>query len=136
MAYGCRVIQRVLEHCPNDLQSQFIIDEILESAYDLAQDQYGNYVVQHVLERRKSYERSHIISKLSGRIVRMSQHKYASNVVEKCLEYSDAMERELLTGEILTRSGDNDNMLTMMDQYANYVVLKILEISNDKQREL
>lgn len=24
----------------------------------------------------------------------------------------------------------------MMDQYANYVVLKILEISNDKQREL
>lgn len=134
--YGCRVIQRVLEHCPNELQSQFIIDEILESAYDLAQDQYGNYVIQHVLERRKSYERSHIISKLSGKIVQMSQHKYASNVVEKCLEFGDATERELLIEEILALSGDNDNMLTMMkDQYANYVVQKILEISNDKQRE-
>ncbi|KAL2462535.1 Pumilio-like protein 5 [Forsythia ovata] len=134
--YGCRVIQRVLEHCPNDLQSRFIIDEILESAYDLAQDQYGNYVIQHVLERRKSYERSHIISKLSGRIVQMSQHKYASNVVEKCLEYGDATERDLLIEEILAQSGDTDNMLTMMkDQYANYVVQKILEICSDKQQE-
>ncbi|XP_065864236.1 pumilio homolog 5 isoform X2 [Euphorbia lathyris] len=44
--YGCRVIQRVLEHCSEELQSQCIVDEILESAYLLAQDQYGNYVTQ------------------------------------------------------------------------------------------
>ncbi|RVW73187.1 Pumilio-like 5 [Vitis vinifera] len=44
--YGCRVIQRVLEHCTDELQSQFIVDEILESICSLAQDQYGNYVTQ------------------------------------------------------------------------------------------
>jgi pumilio RNA-binding family len=44
--YGCRVIQRVLEHCGGDSQGQCIIDEILESACVLAQDQYGNYVTQ------------------------------------------------------------------------------------------
>ncbi|XP_042485388.1 pumilio homolog 5-like [Macadamia integrifolia] len=44
--YGCRVIQRVLEHCSEDLQCQCIVDEILESACALAQDQYGNYVTQ------------------------------------------------------------------------------------------
>ncbi|KAI3455743.1 hypothetical protein Pfo_012406 [Paulownia fortunei] len=110
--YGCRVIQRVLEHCSDDLRCRSIVDEILESAYDLAHDQYGNYVTQ------------------------MSQHKYASNVVEKCLEFGDAAERELLIEEILLQSEDNDNLLTMMkDQFANYVVQKILEISNDKQRE-
>ncbi|KAG8380278.1 hypothetical protein BUALT_Bualt07G0176700 [Buddleja alternifolia] len=134
--YGCRVIQRVLEHCSDDIQCRSIVDEILESANDLAQDQYGNYVTQHVLERGQPFERSLIISKLSGKIVQMSQHKYASNVVEKCLEFGDATERELLIEEILVQSEDNDNLLPMMkDQFANYVVQKILEISNDKQRE-
>ncbi|XP_022745183.1 pumilio homolog 4-like isoform X2 [Durio zibethinus] len=44
--YGCRVIQRVLEHC-NDIKTQEIImDEIIQSVCTLAQDQYGNYVIQ------------------------------------------------------------------------------------------
>ncbi|MBA0613169.1 hypothetical protein Godav_013662 [Gossypium davidsonii] len=135
--YGCRVIQRVLEHCSNKLQSKCIIDEILDAAYDLSQDQYGNYVTQHVLERGKPHERSHIISKLTGKIVQMSQHKYASNVVEKCLEYGDGAEREHLVEEIIGQSDENDSLLTMMkDQFANYVVQKVLEVSNDRQREL
>ncbi|KAA3484099.1 Pumilio-like protein [Gossypium australe] len=135
--YGCRVIQRVLEHCSNKLQSKCIIDEILDAAYDLSQDQYGNYVTQHVLERGKPHERSYIISKLTGKIVQMSQHKYASNVVEKCLEYGDGAEREHLVEEIIGQSDENDSLLTMMkDQFANYVVQKVLEVSNDRQREL
>ncbi|KAL7100451.1 hypothetical protein ACP275_09G146000 [Erythranthe tilingii] len=134
--YGCRVIQRVLEHCSDDVRCGTIVDEILESAPDLARDQYGNYVTQHVLERGKPLVRSQIIRKLCGKIVQMSQHKYASNVVEKCLEFGDAAEREFLIDEILLQSEENDNLLVMMkDQFANYVVQKILEISNDKQRE-
>ncbi|KAF5726826.1 pumilio 5 [Tripterygium wilfordii] len=135
--YGCRVIQRILEHCSDKQQTQCIIDEILESALLLAQDQYGNYVTQHVLERGKPHERRLIVRKLTGKVVQMSQHKYASNVVEKCLEYGDAAERELLIKEIIGQSEENDNLLVMMkDQFANYVVQKILEISNDKQREI
>ncbi|RXI09700.1 hypothetical protein DVH24_014718 [Malus domestica] len=135
--YGCRVIQRVLEHCSDDLQSQCIVDEILESAYDLAQDQYGNYVTQHVLERGKPNERSQIISKLVGKIVQLSQHKYASNVVEKGLEYGDTAERELLIEEIIGQMEENDSLLAMMkDQFANYVVQKVLETSNGRQREI
>ncbi|KAK8506784.1 hypothetical protein V6N13_065907 [Hibiscus sabdariffa] len=135
--YGCRVIQRILEHCSNELQSQCIIDEILDASCDLSQDQYGNYVTQHVLERGKSNERGRIISKLTGKIVQMSQHKYASNVVEKCLEYGDSAERERLVEEIIGQSDENDSLLIMMkDQFANYVVQKVLEVSNDRQREL
>ncbi|KAL1551875.1 pumilio 5-like isoform X2 [Salvia divinorum] len=134
--YGCRVIQRVLEHCSDDLCCRPIVDEIMESAYDLAHDQYGNYVTQHVLERGKPFERSQIIQKLYGRIVSMSQHKYASNVVEKCLEYGDTTECDCLIEEILAQPEDGDNLLMMMkDQYANYVVQKIIDISNENQRE-
>uniref|UniRef100_A0A2P2MFS9 PUM-HD domain-containing protein n=1 Tax=Rhizophora mucronata TaxID=61149 RepID=A0A2P2MFS9_RHIMU len=133
--YGCRVIQRVLEHCTDELHCQFIIDEILESVYVLAQDQYGNYVTQHVLERGKPHERCQIISKLSGHITELSQHKFASNVIEKCLEYGGASEREQIIQEILWHNEENDNLLIMMkDQFANYVVQKILDTSTDTQR--
>ncbi|KAI4335387.1 hypothetical protein L6164_014033 [Bauhinia variegata] len=133
--YGCRVVQRVLEHCTDEIQCQFIVDEILESVCTLAQDQYGNYVTQHVLERGKPRERSQIINKLSGHIVQLSQHKFASNVVEKCLEYGDDTERELLIAEIVGNDEENDNLLIMMkDQFANYVVQKVLEICSEQQR--
>lgn len=63
------------------------------------------------MERGKPFERSQIIRKLSGKVVQMSQHKYASNVVEKCLEFGDASERDFLIEEILVQSEDNDNLL-------------------------
>jgi pumilio RNA-binding family len=135
--YGCRVIQRILEHGSDELQCQCIIDEILESARILAEDQYGNYVIQHVLERGNPHERSRIINNLTGKIVQMSQHKYASNVIEKCLRYGDAPERERLIDEIIGQSEENDSLLTMMkDQFANYVVQKIFETGTDRQREI
>ncbi|KAM3189755.1 hypothetical protein ACQJBY_068176 [Aegilops geniculata] len=135
--YGCRVIQRVLEHCGGDSRGQCIIDEILQSACILAQDQYGNYVTQHVVEKGKSHERAQIISKLAGQVVTMSQNKFASNVIEKCFQHGDIAERDLLIREIVEQTDGNDTLLAMMkDQYANYVVQKILETCNDEQREL
>lgn len=40
------LLQRILEHCSDDEETHCIIDEILESAFALAHDQYGNYVTQ------------------------------------------------------------------------------------------
>ncbi|XP_057837273.1 pumilio homolog 5 [Cryptomeria japonica] len=134
--YGCRVIQRVLEHCTEEQKDHGIMEEILQAACSLAQDQYGNYVAQHVLEHGKPHERSEVINKLAGQFVQMSQHKFASNVVEKCLEYGNPTERQMLIDEMLGQTEENDNLQTMMkDQYANYVVQKVLETCDDVQRE-
>ena len=69
--YGCRVIQRVLEHCKEDKIQSIIMDEILQSVCTMAQDRYGNYVIQHVLEYGKPHERA--AEKLAQQIVQMSQ---------------------------------------------------------------
>ncbi|KAK3007369.1 hypothetical protein RJ639_016045, partial [Escallonia herrerae] len=135
--YGCRVIQRVLEHCMDPKTQSKVMDEILGSVSMLAQDQYGNYVIQHVLEHGKPDERSTIIQELAGKIVQMSQQKFASNVVEKCLTFGDAAERQLLVDEILGLTDENEPLQAMMkDQFANYVVQKVLETCSDQQREL
>ena len=62
----------------------------------------------------KLHARSQIIKKLSGKIVQMSQHKYASNVVEKCLEHGDTTEQELLIEEIIGQSEENDTLLVIL----------------------
>lgn len=67
-----------------------------------------------MLERGKPQERSQIIGRLSGHIVELSQHKFASNVVEKCLEYGDTTERQLLIAEIVGHDEQSDNLLVSL----------------------
>ncbi|VFQ81198.1 unnamed protein product [Cuscuta campestris] len=135
--YGCRVIQRVLEHCHRAETQDIVMREVLQSVSMLAQDQYGNYVVQHVLEHGKPDERSSIINTLKGKIVQMSQQKFASNVVEKCLTFGTPEERQTLVNEMLGSPDENEPLQIMMkDQFANYVVQKVLETCDDQQLEL
>ncbi|KAI8523732.1 hypothetical protein RHMOL_Rhmol13G0095300 [Rhododendron molle] len=135
--YGCRVIQRILEHCRDPKTQSKVMDEVLGSVSMLAQDQYGNYVIQHVLEHGKPHERSTIIKELAGKIVQMSQQKFASNVVEKCLTFGGPSERQLLVDEMLGLTDENEPLQAMMkDQFANYVVQKVLETCDDHHREL
>lgn len=75
--------------------------------------------MQHVLERGRPHERSQIISKLAGQIVELSQHKFASNVVEKCLVHGDAAERDILIEEIVGQTEGNDNLLVSL--VINYI---------------
>ncbi|EYU19929.1 hypothetical protein ABFS82_06G074600 [Erythranthe guttata] len=135
--YGCRVIQRVLEHCHSPKTQSIVMNEIMKSVILLAQDQYGNYVIQHVLEHGNPHERSAIISQLTGKIVEMSQQKFASNVIEKCLSFGTAEERQTLVFEMLGTTDENEPLQVMMkDQFANYVVQKVLETCDDQQLEL
>lgn len=76
-----------------------------QSTCQLAQDQYGNYVIQHVLEHGSPQERMQVVTRLAPEIVPMSMHKFASNVVEKCLTYCSATERDVLVSILGERGG-------------------------------
>lgn len=54
---------------------------------------------------------------MTGNVVQLSQHKYASNVVEKCLEYGDSTERDYLIEEILAESEGNDCLLVRQSEF-------------------
>ena len=66
----------------------------------MCQDQYGNYVVQHVVEHGPPDDRSQIIGTVRGKIVVLSQHKFASNVIEKCVMFGSRQERSQLIDEV------------------------------------
>ncbi|XP_018013354.1 pumilio homolog 2 [Hyalella azteca] len=136
--YGCRVIQRILEHCMAE-QTGPILEELHQHTDQLLQDQYGNYVIQHVLEHGKTEEKSKIVNGVRGNVLKLSQHKFASNVVEKCVTHATRSERAILIEEVC--GGYNDSahstlLVLMKDQYANYVVQKMIDVAEPAQRKI
>ncbi|VFV47392.1 pumilio homolog 2 isoform 5 [Lynx pardinus] len=135
--YGCRVIQRILEHCTAE-QTLPILEELHQHTEQLVQDQYGNYVIQHVLEHGRPEDKSKIVSEIRGKVLALSQHKFASNVVEKCVTHASRAERALLIDEVCCQNdGAHSALYTMMkDQYANYVVQKMIDMAEPAQRKI
>lgn len=134
--YGCRVIQRIFENCTNEHDS--LLKELHHYTFNLIQDQYGNYVIQHVLEHGKPEDKSLVISKVMGQILNLSKHKFASNVIEKCVTNGTKVERQQMIDEVIQvkPDGTSDLISMMKDQFANYVVQKMLDVVDKDQHDL
>lgn len=135
--YGCRVIQRIFEHCPED-ETEPLLEELHRFALNLIQDQYGNYVIQHVLEKGHPKDRARIVNKVKGQVLTMSKHKFASNVVEKCICFGSKHDRQELIDEVVNMRPDGIIPLIVMmkDQFANYVIQKMLDVVDYEQRDV
>ena len=117
------MIQRILEHCL-PTQTAVILEELHQNTDKLLQDQYGNYVIQHVLEHGKPVRQNinHaiwqplsqfmrlqedkvlIVNAVKTKVLPLSQHKFASNVVEKCVQYASKEDRAVLIDEVCVAS--------------------------------
>ncbi|CAE6433783.1 unnamed protein product [Rhizoctonia solani] len=135
--YGCRVLQRCFEYL-HDSQTRPLIDELHKYTTQLMQDQFGNYVIQFVLEHGAPADRDWILHKLRGQMVQMARHKFASNVCEKALVTADSESRQLLIEEIMTPRMDTVNpiVLMMKDSFANYVLQRALQVVEGEQRHV
>lgn len=130
--YGCRVVQRVLEHCDKTIVSSSL-DELIAQATALTSDQYANYVVQHIITHQpQGVHRTELFKVVTNNVLNFSQHKFGSNVVEACLQHGTPEEREKLIDGML--EGSTPPLQAMMkDPYANYVVQKVIEKSTKSQ---
>lgn len=81
-----------------------IIEKICSHSIEMAQNPYGNYAVQIVLETFPHESTNSIVESIKGKLIQLSIMKYSSNVVERCLENSlpptrDALLREIIESE-------------------------------------
>jgi pumilio RNA-binding family len=99
--YGCRVLQRMLEHCVES-QKTATLDEIQRCHRFLLDDQYGNYVIQHVLQYGRESDRDSLLKIIvENDLLKLSRQKFASNVVEKLLKYGNSNQRNAIVREML-----------------------------------
>eukprot|EP00466_Bigelowiella_natans_P013025 jgi/Bigna1/133099/aug1.20_g7807 len=115
-----------------------MLKEILEQTQGLAKNQYGNYVIQHVLIHGSARHRAAVIKSFQGILLPLSKHKFASNVIEKCVTHATRQERQMLIEEILgtdSRNALNPPLMGMVrDQFANYVVQRLIDVMDPEQR--
>ncbi|KAJ8078795.1 mRNA binding protein puf3 [Marasmius tenuissimus] len=135
-SYGCRVLQRCLEHLPEDMVAP-LLEELHRRAVQLMTDQYGNYVIQFIIEHGKPQDRALVISKLRGHLLELARHKFASNVCEKALVSSDTETRRTLVDEFLVpkTEGAAPVPALMKDQFGNYVLQRAVMVADADQRE-
>lgn len=139
--YGCRVVQRAIEHCV-DHQKHAVLDSVISHHRHLLTDQYGNYVVQQLLACGNGAHQAEIVKTLidNGCLLSLSMHKFASNIVEKVLVHGEPQHRVKLLEEMLidTRSDEAGYCCLIelaKDPIANYVVNRAIEVSESDYKE-
>ena len=125
--YGCRIIQKFIEYFPIE-KNRNIIELVFNNLFDICQDLYGNYVIQHIIEFSTDHYKDRFYTAVHGSLIRLSCHKFASNVIEKALQHA-SQERLRVAAEEIFSSEPEVLMKTMSDKYGNYVIQKAIETS-------
>ncbi|KAG6532863.1 putative pumilio homolog 8, chloroplastic [Zingiber officinale] len=116
--HGCCLLQRCLEHSGGAHRVNITM-QIVDHAFSLALDPFGNYAIQYVLKKRSPIVNSRLVSQFSGYYITLSTQKFSSNVVEKCLECFEEEGQAGIVQELLSVPRFEE---LLQDQYANYVI--------------
>ncbi|CAN8246841.1 unnamed protein product [Cochlearia groenlandica] len=121
--HGCCVLQRCVLHSAGAERGR-LVAEISRNSLLLAQDPYGNYVVQYLIEQ-KIEGVVNVIFELRGNYAKLSTQKFSSHVVEQCLRHYPES-RSHIVRELV--SVPNFEQL-LQDPYANYVIQSALSLT-------
>ncbi|EAY17787.1 Pumilio-family RNA binding repeat containing protein [Trichomonas vaginalis G3] len=136
--WGCRVIQQLFDRQPiQDLIP--LVDEVLCRAETLATNQFGNYVVQNILNSGTPEHIQALIRAFTGHFYEFSMHKFASNVIEKCIRKANQQQQNMIFTEIIgPEENYNKPRIKEMvsDQFGNYVIQRIIEFGTKSQRDI
>uniref|UniRef100_A0A672RQF2 Pumilio RNA binding family member 2 n=1 Tax=Sinocyclocheilus grahami TaxID=75366 RepID=A0A672RQF2_SINGR len=99
---------------------------------------YATYVFSHLIYYVKIYKDNLWSSENSKFPFILFVSVSCSNVVEKCVIHSSRAERALLIDEVCCqKDGPHSALYTMMkDQYANYVVQRMIDMAEPAQRKI
>nr|CAN82911.1 hypothetical protein VITISV_015280 [Vitis vinifera] len=129
--HGCCVLQRCISHSTGEYREN-LVAEISSNGFLLAQDAFGNYVVQFILELKIPSATSNLIAQFEGNYVHLSTQRFSSHVVEKCLTVCTEENQSRIVHELLSTSHFEQ---LLQHPHANYVIQKALQVYEGKLEE-
>ncbi|KAJ1554490.1 hypothetical protein HK405_004925 [Cladochytrium tenue] len=135
---GSLVVQCILVSCTDELNGFHVVEEIVTHAVEVSKGQWGNWVIQHLLEHGGAAVKAHILRSVARNLYAMSVDQFASKVVEKALRACSRRELFDVVGVVLAPRPETGRpmILDMMNnQYANYVVQHVLALAEAPQRD-
>lgn len=135
---GCRVVQKLFDRYDIELLRP-LVDRVLVRAGKLATNQYGNYVIQNILESGPDSDVEKIFAEFKGKFFSFSMHKFASNVIEKCIIRANKKQKQdIFTDIIGSEKNYNEQRIFEMitDQFGNYVIQRIIQYGTESQQTI
>jgi pumilio RNA-binding family len=114
--HGCCVIQRCIEQA-NPKQRLLIAGSVIRHLPELIDDQFGNYLVQHTLKLQDWELNKAVYCYIAENFYSLAKLKFASNVIEKCLDHQPCL---IEIERTLTATVRMEELAT--DKYGNYVI--------------
>ena len=128
--HSCCALQKCIE-LANQKQKKFLFLSIANKSFGLFTDQFGNYVVQYVVNACDYEINKIIVSNLLYDIPKFASQKFSSNVIEKCLDCSDEETKDLIVENFC----EQKLVQTLLfDMYGNYVLQKTMSIAKEPYR--
>jgi pumilio RNA-binding family len=131
--FGCRILERLLEHCPAE-QTRILVEDVIENAYMLCRHPFGNYVVQHVLEYGTLAQRNAVVEAiLKGGVMQLAMHRVASNVIERALVQCTPEGRCALVEQLV--ADPSETLAMASSRYGSFIAQRLLELPASPQRD-
>ena len=92
--------------------------------------QYGNYIIQSVLDVAPKAVCTNIKVKMEGKYLRLAKQKFSSNVVERNLRNSSPAWRGIIIKELTSQPAVGE---VLRDRYGNYCLQTALGVANAQQ---
>ena len=102
---------------------------VKENAIQLISHPFGNFVIQVIVESWNDYDE--ILCLFDKKFYNLSLEKYASNVVERCIEKDE----KILNNYIEEIININRICDVMKSNYGNYVIQKAIKLSDGKYKQ-
>jgi len=133
-AFGCRIVKSMLENAfPGD--REIIIEAIMgmpRILLVLCMDEFGNYVIQHIVEHFKEKHSMAVMKVLASRsILEMAKNKFCSNVLEVLYKKGG---REV-QDHLIKLVDLNFLQECLNDRFANYLVQTMLTEGDPRNRK-
>lgn len=126
--YGCRVLQRLLEHG----NAERIVEELLAGAVEICTHMYAQFVLQHLCEHGTAYQVNTLTQLLAENIAAAGAHSYGCAVLNKAFDHSGSEARTCLAHALLKQP----ELLVGMSssRYGHVTVHSALEAAETSQR--
>lgn len=122
--YGCRVLQRLIEHCSPD-QVERIARDLLADPVPLCKHEFGNFVLKHLLEHGTKSHISNLMKALSGHSSTVGRNLHGPGVLSKAFDYASREDQMTLASAILA---DLDLLASMgCSRHGHLAVMQALE---------
>ena len=127
---GIYIIKKILTFTQKKNLHEKLKNIVKKNAIFLIKQSYGNFVIQVIIENWEDYKE--ITDLFKGNFFALSLEKYASNVIERCIE----KDKEILENYINEIISNKCIANVMKSNYGNYVVQKVIKLAEGENKKL